>query len=235
MAELSKIKRFLIVDDDRESQTIMKALLGQLKIQDITVVEDAEAALDKLDPKRIEFLIINWDLRGKVSGSVFLQRLKSQAAFRHLPFCVYSQSFDEEDLTLLNEYGIENLFSAPIDREEASKVLKKSIEKESKVDKDSRILRQAAGYLADEDPSEAMFMVKSVLSNKKLKALSLALKAEIHVFNDELEDAEKDLDASLEIDGRNSNAMQTMAKVYSRTNRHREAIQMLRQMIRLSR
>ena len=94
------IKRFLIVDDNEESQVIVRALLSQLQIQSITMESSGEAALEQVEPKRIEFLIVNWDLGGKMSAGTFLQRIKSRNAFRHLPFTIYSESFDEDDLAL---------------------------------------------------------------------------------------------------------------------------------------
>ena len=228
------IKRFLIVDDNEESQVIVRALLSQLQIQSITMESSGEAALEQVETKRIEFLIVNWDLGGKMSAGTFLQRIKSRNAFRHLPFTIYSESFDEDDLALLKDYGIENIFSAPIDRDEALQVLERSIKKENEMDQSTRRLRQAAGYLSGNDTEEAMNMVKEAMHNEDTKSLAHSLKGEIHVARDELPDAETDLNKSLELDSQNSNAMQTMAKVYSRTDRHDEAIQMLSQMVQLS-
>ena len=236
MPEKSKqdIKRFLIVDDDEDSQAAFKGLLSQLQIQDITIEKSAVEALGQLDPKRIEFLIVNWDLKGEMKAPIFLQRVRGAAAFRNIPFVIYSREFGKDDLALLNDYGIKNICPAPVDEDLAINVLKQAIAKENELDQASRRLRQASGYLADKDPLEAMNIIKETMSNEDTKSQAYGLKGEVHLFKDEVEEAEESLDKALEIDKRNSDAMQSMAKVYSRSGRHDEAIQILNKMVEVS-
>lgn len=228
------IKRFLIVDHEEESQIIIKSLLGQLQIQDITIESTGAAALEQLEPKRIEFMILNWDLAGDMPASTLLQKIKAIGAFRDLPFAIYSERLEDEDISLLKDLSIENIFSAPIDREEALGVLRQAVAKENQLDMNARKLRQASGYLDDNNCAEAMQLVNESLGHEPTKSMAFALKGKVHLKQDQLEEAETSLSKSLEVDEENAVAMQTMAKVYTRTNRHDEAIQMLSQMVELS-
>ncbi len=233
MSQDMKIKRFLIADPDEASRQSLKAILGELQLQDVTLVANGQEALDALDPKNIQFLIMRWELT-PMTGVALAQRIRSMAAWRYLPILIITSKVKLEDLRLTKEIGIGNVLPFPIDRSLVASTLKEMIAKEEQFDATYHKLRQATGFMLDGSYGDALNLAKEAALDVKYQAQSQTIVGEVHLKKEEYDDSERVLNTVLKASSSHVPAKQLLAKVYSRTKRHAEAIKLLQQMAEYS-
>jgi tetratricopeptide (TPR) repeat protein len=103
--------------------------------------------------------------------------------------------------------------------------------KEEEIDSVELKLRDIETLVADKQFKVALHALKDLLGSGVASARAHTLLGEIHYGIDELDKAEKALDHALADKQNYTPAMQMIAKVYSKTERHDKAITMLVQMV----
>lgn len=223
------IKRFLVVDHNAEITLQVKALLGELRMQDVTTSSDCEEALTLLGPKRIEFVIVNWELK-PMSGLIFVQRVRAQAASAHLPFLIYSERLKGDEVKLLEEIGISNVVPFPLDKNKVTEAIKAILGRENALDPVIKELRTVSSMVGAGQYKEAMDRLMPCTTSEAMKDTSYTLKGDIETRQQNFKEAEKSLDIALKKNPNNRGTQQILAKVMSQTGRHNEAIELLQKL-----
>jgi len=108
MSDNSLKKRFLLIDDDTDDRELFcEALATVDPVVECDHAMDGAEALNRLRSKEISepdiiFLDINMPV---MNGWQFLTKLKSEAAYSHIPVIVYSTSSNIKDRRIADEMG----------------------------------------------------------------------------------------------------------------------------------
>jgi len=104
-------KRVMLVDDDRDCRTVLKAILERLSIR-VVEADDGAQALQRARKRRPDLIVMDIRMPG-MSGVEACRAFRKDAALRHIPILVLSgamrkNKLDEiarlEGLTLYDEY-----------------------------------------------------------------------------------------------------------------------------------
>lgn len=107
--------RVLVVDDVEPMRTVLRALLGQLGIQQVAEAGSGEAALALLAAQPADLVICDWRMPG-LDGLGLLRALREQAGDRPpLPFVLMSAESDPQALAQAREAGVDELLTKPFD------------------------------------------------------------------------------------------------------------------------
>lgn len=103
----------LIVDDSATNQVLLEAILHEEGFQTQTAfsVKEALSAIEKTLPQ----LILLDLLMPEVSGFSFLERVKMEKDFAHIPIIVVSAVSTKENRERCMELGAADFISKPID------------------------------------------------------------------------------------------------------------------------
>lgn len=103
---MSALKKILILEDDEESRSLYEEILHDENFTTIGV-QDGKAALDYLDREDVLPDIIVMDLTfPKMSAEEFVNSLKSNKRYKHIPLLVISGHVDtREQATALQANG----------------------------------------------------------------------------------------------------------------------------------
>ena len=220
------LKRFMVVDHNSDTTMQLKSLLGEMRMQDVTLSTNSEEALGLIGPKRIEFIVVNWELK-PISGLAFIQRVRANAASAHMPFLIYSARLKGEEVRLLEDMGISNVVPFPLDRNKVIDAVKSITSREDALDPTVRELRTVTAMVGAGQLKEAMERLLPTTATAKAKDLAYTLKGDIECRQQAYKESEKSLGTAIEANAKNKGAQQVLAKVYSQTGRHKEAINML--------
>jgi tetratricopeptide (TPR) repeat protein len=226
--EQEKIKRFLIVSEKEESNAFFKILLREKQVQDITQCFRATEAVEMLDLKRIQFVIVEREME-TMSGSVLLQRIRSLRQFAYVPILLFSSSLSEESIRLAKELG-KDILKVPLVKELVWPVIKGICEREEAIDPFELEMRKAELNVIDRQFSPALEVIKIATKNHPQTARSQAISGEAWFGLGDMEKAEKALNSAIKEKQNFYPAMQLLARIYSRTGRQTEAIQLLSSM-----
>jgi tetratricopeptide (TPR) repeat protein len=227
--EFREIKRFLVVDEDPENTTFFKVLLMEHQIPNVTTTNSPKEALDLLEAKRIQFVIVAREMN-EMAGAVFIQKVHGMRQFKFLPCLIFSKQMSEHDIRLAKELGV-NVFAKPFNKQEIWDLISAMRKKEEEIDPTELKLRDVETLIAEKQYKVAMHTLKDNLGTGPSAARAHTLLGEVHYKLDELDKSEKSLDQALADKQNYTPAMQMIAKVYSKTERHEKAITMLVQMV----
>jgi two-component system sensor histidine kinase/response regulator len=104
--------RVLVVDDVDAMRLINTALLGQLGVSQVREAADGRSALALLERERFDLVLSDWRMPG-MDGLELLQALRSQEAFRTLPFVLISAETDPKLLEPVLSAGAHGLLIKP--------------------------------------------------------------------------------------------------------------------------
>ncbi|HVU05543.1 MAG TPA: response regulator transcription factor [Polyangiaceae bacterium] len=103
--------RVLVVDDDRETQRVVSALLSAAGYA-ISVTGTAEEALDRLRDLRIDLAIVDWTLPG-MTGLELGRRIRKDAALARLPLLFLTARSASADVVAAFEAGADDFVTKP--------------------------------------------------------------------------------------------------------------------------
>lgn len=226
--EQEKIKRFMIVSENEENNAFFKILLREKQVQDVTQCFRATEAIELLDLKRIQFVIVEREMES-MRGTILLQKIRALRQFAHMPILLFSTNLSEESIRLAKELG-KDILKVPLVKELVWPVIKSICDREEGLDPFELEMRKVELLLVDRQFSPAIELIKLATKNHPQTARSLALSGEAWFGLGDLEKAEKALDMATKEKQNFYPAMQLLARIYSRTTRHTEAIQLLSSM-----
>jgi two-component system phosphate regulon response regulator PhoB len=104
--------RVLVVDDDCHVQTVVAAMLGASGFE-VSSVGTAEEAFDHLQERRVDLLVLDWNLPG-MSGLELCKRLRAAAgALAHLPILFLTAHSSAADVSQAFAAGADDFVSKP--------------------------------------------------------------------------------------------------------------------------
>ncbi|MDR3625586.1 MAG: response regulator [Ignavibacteriaceae bacterium] len=115
VAESQKKMRILIIEDNIESQLILKVYLRELYLVDIA--EDAESGLNFLKSSPYDLILLDINLPGKLNGEDVLKEVRNDILLKKLPVVVitaYALKGDKE--RFLNQ-GASDYLSKPVEKQ----------------------------------------------------------------------------------------------------------------------
>jgi two-component system chemotaxis response regulator CheY len=112
---------FLIVEDSRPARNLIKSYVSDIDIGhrhcDFLEVENGETALDTLQIRRVEFVIIDWNLSTKMTGLEVLKAIRSDARFKDLPIMMVTSESDKLNVIEALKYGANGFIVKPINKD----------------------------------------------------------------------------------------------------------------------
>jgi CheY-like chemotaxis protein len=116
------LKAVVIIDPDGAVRSTICAMMRDLGCTSIFDFEDGECAFSWMKQNgEPDLIIMEWRIP-KVSGPIFLQRIKS-LGFVRTPIIIASSLIKKSDVPLIRELGVANLALKPIERENLLKTV----------------------------------------------------------------------------------------------------------------
>jgi signal transduction histidine kinase/CheY-like chemotaxis protein len=123
--------RILIVDDKDDQRYLLETIL-KTGDHDVTAVSNGQVALDRLGAGKFD-LIISDILMPQMDGFQFCRLVKSNAAFRHIPFIFYTATYtDRSDSELAMSLGAARFILKPEEPERLLSAVKVVMEEYEK-------------------------------------------------------------------------------------------------------
>lgn len=170
------LEKVVVVDPDEVVQNQIKEALGELGITDIQSFSDGESASDYIKENPDPGLVImEWRLP-KLTGPLFLQRIKAAGA-EATPIVVLSSLLQESDTPLLKEMGVAAAVKKPFDQSALVKDLITTIEQDRKPSDQASMERKMREdlrlkKLEDAMAIQAKYMAESSISQGAKEAIA---------------------------------------------------------------
>lgn len=228
---MSPSKRFLIVDEVEANVLFFSVVLRDLGFSDVVSASNGNDGLAKAKAQAVQFVIVAWEMR-QMSGTYFIQRLKTQSKRAHIPYLIYSKRMSEEDLRLTREMGLPNVLALPLDKVKAREAIDQILAGEATLSPVETKLRKIESLLEADRPTDALSLcdgsVRDAGPPHLVRAQTALGKAWFKIGN--IAKAEAALNLALKEDPQACDAATTLAAVYSRAGRQEEAIQLLKRL-----
>ena len=170
--EQEKIKRFMIVSENEENNAFFKILLREKQVQDVTQCFRATEAIELLDLKRIQFVIVEREMES-MRGTILLQKIRALRQFAHMPILLFSTNLSEESIRLAKELG-KDILKVPLVKELVWPVIKSICDREEGLDPFELEMRKVELLLVDRQFSPAIELIKLATKNHPQTARSPA-------------------------------------------------------------
>lgn len=96
--------KFLVVDDFSTMRRIIRNLLKEIGIHDVTEADDGTMALARLQSTRMDFVITDINMPN-MNGFELLHEVKSNAQLKHLPVLMVTAEARKEDIVRAAQEG----------------------------------------------------------------------------------------------------------------------------------
>ncbi|MGH1472331.1 MAG: response regulator [Cellvibrionaceae bacterium] len=118
--------RVLIADDDADSVSLLKDILGDIGVSSIEGAEDGIQALKKIfqAEKPFHLVLCDWNMPGK-NGTEVHDALNADKRFKNLAFIMVSAESGSSEIKSAIQQGVDDFIVKPIDAD----ILKKKITK----------------------------------------------------------------------------------------------------------
>ncbi|MCL2600870.1 MAG: response regulator [Treponema sp.] len=120
--------RFLIVEDSRTAQNLIKNYVSEIDIgceASFIEVKTGEAALEAIEANHVDFVLLDWNLSSKMTGLDILKTIRGQDRFRKLPIIMVTSEGEKPKVIEALKCGASDYTVKPIDKKVFSeKVLK---------------------------------------------------------------------------------------------------------------
>lgn len=228
---MGNIERILIVDDNDANVLYFQSLLAQMdgSLKVFTASTGAQGEV-MVQAERINFIICAWEMN-PMPGTVFVQRVHRERLNRYLPFLIFSKRMDDTDIKLTQELGLNNVVKMPFDREKITALIQEIIAREDNISALEKKLRKVEYYISEHHYNEGLQLMTPDMLTKSTDGRAYCDMGEIWLGIRNLEKAEDNLKKCLNMNPENVNALRLLARVYSLSKRHGEAISMLEQMV----
>jgi len=119
---------FLVVDDSQPARNLIKTYVAEIKIGEpayFLEAKSAEEALKLLQTRRVDFVLLDWNLSSTATGLDVLKFIRSTDKFKKLPVMMISGESDKQNVIDSIKNGANDFATKPIDKKSFSeKVLK---------------------------------------------------------------------------------------------------------------
>ncbi len=108
--------KILIVDDFATMRRILKNILKKIGFTHIIEAEDGNNALKVLEKEKVDLVISDWNMP-KMSGIEFLKAVRSNTAFKDLPFLMVTAEAQKQNIIEAVQAGVSNYVVKPFTEE----------------------------------------------------------------------------------------------------------------------
>lgn len=108
--------KILIVDDFATMRRILKNILKKIGFTHIIEAEDGSNALKVLEKEKVDLVISDWNMP-KMSGIEFLKAVRSNTAFKDLPFLMVTAEAQKQNIIEAVQAGVSNYVVKPFTEE----------------------------------------------------------------------------------------------------------------------
>jgi len=119
---------FLVVDDSRPTRNLVKNYITEIKIGEpcyFLEAENGEEALKLLKTRRVDFVLLDWNLSTTMTGLDVLKTIRNTDQFKKLPVIMITGESDKQNVIESIKNGANDFASKPIDKKSfAEKILK---------------------------------------------------------------------------------------------------------------
>lgn len=235
LRKMAAIKKVLILDENDSNVLFFEMLLSQMEkdFQIFTASAGAHAELLVKDQK-IQMVICAWEM-STMPGTVFVQRIRQNKHRRYIPCLIFSKRMGTEDIELTKELGFKHILGMPFDKQSAKDMLMEIINYEENLSSDEKKIRKIESLIADGLITEALKFFDNKLTQKgDFKTRARLALAEIWIQSRNFEKAEEILNQILGEESEQVDALKLLARLFSLTGRHDQAIETLEGMTKKS-
>ncbi|MBC7660748.1 MAG: response regulator [Chitinophagaceae bacterium] len=182
------LKSAVIVENDSAIQKDLTSVLQEMGVEKIEVFGDGRSALDFLKNNPDNDLIIQeWKIP-QITGPIFLQRAKDEAA-QTAPFILYTSLIDSSDAQFLKEMGVAFVMNKPLPRAEIIKNIIWTVQQERSPTDKKTLERKFRQALEEKDGPGASEIMTRYMSGSVSTGAKLLMEAEFAYFEGAYEKA----------------------------------------------
>ena len=116
--------KILIVDDFATMRRILKNILKQLGLSNITEADDGATALEELKKNQFDLIISDWNMP-KMTGIDLLRAVRADEQTKDLPFLMVTAEAQKQNVIDAVQAGVSNYVVKPFTAEAISEKLEK--------------------------------------------------------------------------------------------------------------
>ncbi|MFO7495912.1 MAG: response regulator [Desulfobacterales bacterium] len=116
--------KILIVDDFATMRRILKNILKKIGFTHIIEADDGSNALKVLEKEKVDLVISDWNMP-KMTGLEFLKAVRSNTAFKDLPFLMVTAEAQKQNIIEAVQAGVSNYVVKPFTEEVITEKLAK--------------------------------------------------------------------------------------------------------------
>ncbi|MFY9943225.1 MAG: response regulator [Desulfobacterales bacterium] len=116
--------KVLIVDDFATMRRILKNILKKIGFTHILEADDGSNALKVLEKEKVDLVISDWNMP-KMTGLEFLKAVRSNTAFKDLPFLMVTAEAQKQNIIEAVQAGVSNYVVKPFTEEVITEKLAK--------------------------------------------------------------------------------------------------------------
>lgn len=226
---MATIRNFMIIDPSQPVRSNLQRLLESLGYTIVTSLSSNEDALNQMNMRQTQFLIINWNCT-PVPGMIFLQKVHQSPRFRYIPTIIIAKQVAGADLRLATELGLKVILPENFDMAAAKKAITGLIEAEEKIHPEMLKVREAAALVEDGKTEQAIPILyasqKIIPDSSELGRLY----GEILAAKEDWQTAESVVMPAQTANQRDVSLKQILARVFARTGRQKQALELLQQL-----
>jgi two-component system chemotaxis response regulator CheY len=115
--------QILVVDDSGAVRGIVRKIMMKLGCTDVDEASDGTAALEKMNEKRYELVISDWNME-PMNGKALLEQVRSRKTSENVPFIMMTTDSDQYKI-LEVKYAAVRFISKPFSAEELQSKISK--------------------------------------------------------------------------------------------------------------
>ncbi len=112
MAELDKNMKILVVDDFATMRKIVRNILRQIGLNNVTEADDGSTALPLVQSQHFDLIISDWNMP-KMNGLDFLKAVRADPQFKSTPFLMVTAEALKENIIAATQAGVSNYIVKP--------------------------------------------------------------------------------------------------------------------------
>lgn len=127
---IEKNLKVLIVDDHRTMLRIVRNLLSQIGVEDVTDACDGQEALQKLAHTKYDLVLSDWNMM-PMTGLELLQYVRKDSSYQHsnVPFIMITAESKTDNVIEAKKAGVDNYIIKPFNAETLENKIKAALVK----------------------------------------------------------------------------------------------------------
>ena len=214
----------LIVDDHPQIRKAMRKLLDDAGYCEIFEAGSVEDAVRIIEEQRLELVILDLYLH-KLNGIAVLELIRNRQIAADLPVLIVTGEASKEEIVKASDKGADDYLVKPFQKESFLEKVEKILSDFHLPSPHLSLIRKAEQMYVDGAYADALMVVQEALDSEKESVRALHLKAIILDRYGDSAQAEKLLKQVTEVNENFYRAYASLAEIYLRQERPKEAIE----------